>query len=338
MFNTNFDLAAILGRYRDYLEEPLGKFSDLTYARQIEYQGNLYVHALDLVEEGGSATTRLNKKFLSMPESTKLCIAKCPKCRHRCRLFQREIGVVVYLFLLAGYDDKDKTQEETPSDHAQGTGTPEISSPQSDLEEFLDEEEEKMLAKETSQSQIRSTSSIVDTIEISRCKGALPLPVLPSFPIDGKEYLLLSDIQRSLDLREDEALAILAQRWNFNLGTQENPFKYSDFVLPDPVLGDLNVCYDQSIALHKCFEDASKYKEPTKEEFDEARERLQPVVKPETEPSKTDGEPIIEEANSSKHVQGSIDIWQNTSLVPDENISVSQALFLIFYVFFLAYT
>ena len=323
MFNTNFDLAAVLGRHLEYLEEPLNNFSELTKSREIEYKGNLYVHALDLVGEGGSATTRLNKKFLSMPESTKLCIAKCPKCRHRCRLFQREIGVVVYLFLLAGYDDKDKVQEETPSDHAEGTASLEIGSPKTDLEEFLDEEEEKQLAKETSPSKIRNTSCIVDITEISCCKGSLPLPLLPSFPIDGKEYVLLSDIQRSLDLREDKALAILAQRWNLNLGTKENPVKYTDFVIPDPVLGDLNVCYDQSVALHKCFEEASKYQEPTKEEYEEARQRLQPVVRPETQPSNPDAEPIIEEPKSSKEVQGSIDIWLESSLVPDENISVS---------------
>ena len=48
-----------------------------------------------------------------MPENTKLYLAQCPKFRHKCRLFQRDIGVVVYLFLLAGYDEKEKIDEET---------------------------------------------------------------------------------------------------------------------------------------------------------------------------------------------------------------------------------
>ena len=65
MFNTNFDLEAVLGRHLDYLEEPLKDFSQLTKSKEIEYKGVLYVHALELVVEGvegGSATSRLSKK------------------------------------------------------------------------------------------------------------------------------------------------------------------------------------------------------------------------------------------------------------------------------------
>ena len=51
MFNTNFDLQAILGRHLDYLEEPLKNFSNPTKLREIVHQGVLYVHALDLVVE-----------------------------------------------------------------------------------------------------------------------------------------------------------------------------------------------------------------------------------------------------------------------------------------------
>lgn len=127
------------------------------------------------------------------------------------------------------------------------------------------------MAKETSHSITRNASCNLDVTKISRYKDYLPLPLLPSFPIDNKEFVLLSDTQRSFDLREDEALAILAQRWNLNGGTEENPIKYTDFVLLDLVLGDLNVCYDQHVALQRCFKEAAKYQEPTKEEFEEAQ-------------------------------------------------------------------
>ena len=147
------------------------------------------MHALDLVVEGvegGSATNRLNKKYLSMPDNTKLSIAKGPNYRHRCRLFQREVGVVVYLFLLAGYDEKGKVDEETSHDPVEGTA-----SLQTNLEEFFDEEEEVKMEKETSLSMIRNASSTIDISKMSRNKGTLPLPLLPSFLVDNKEFLLL---------------------------------------------------------------------------------------------------------------------------------------------------
>ena len=77
MFNTSFDLQAILGRHLDYLEEPLKNFSNLTNSREIVHQGVLYVHALELVVERGSTTSRLYKKYLSMQDNTKLCLAQC---------------------------------------------------------------------------------------------------------------------------------------------------------------------------------------------------------------------------------------------------------------------
>ena len=86
--------------------------------------------------------------------------------------------------------------------------------------------------------------------------------------------MLLFDIQKSLDLREDEALAILAQRWNFNVKPEDHPVKYKDFVAHDRVLGKLDECFDQTQALQLCFQEVQNCKEPTDEEFDEAQERL----------------------------------------------------------------
>lgn len=55
MFNMDFDLQAILGHHVDYLEEQLEEFTKLTASREIEYEGVLYVHAIDLVQERTSA-------------------------------------------------------------------------------------------------------------------------------------------------------------------------------------------------------------------------------------------------------------------------------------------
>ena len=86
--------------------------------------------------------------------------------------------------------------------------------------------------------------------------------------------MLLFDIQKSLDIREDETLAILAQRWNFNVGIEDHHVKYKDFVVHDRILGKLDECFDHTQALQLCFQEVQNCREPTKEEFDEAQERL----------------------------------------------------------------
>ena len=111
MFNVQFDLPIIIEHHRDYLNDQLEDFRRLTASREVEYQGVQYVHAADLVQERASETSRLNKKFAALPESTKLSIAKCPKCRHRCRLVQKEAGFVVFLFLYASLDDQQEEMD-----------------------------------------------------------------------------------------------------------------------------------------------------------------------------------------------------------------------------------
>ena len=326
MFNVQFDLPVIISHHRDYLKDQLEDFIRLTASREVDYQGVHYVHASDLVQERGSATSRLNKKFAALPENTKLSIAKCPKCRHRCRLIQKETGFVVFLFLYTSIDDQ---QEEKDLESAKED--PLNPSPDSDIEDDFDLQAEKEVAEKLSLSIIRSSTPNILTTAITKNPGSLPLPLLPSYPLNGGQYILLSDIQKSLQLREDEALAILAQRWNFNVGSKDEPALYRDFVVPDPKLGVLDVCFEQDKALQLCFEEVAQYKEPTEEEFLQARERLEAqktetVSQTSSEPIHGGVEPTVEEPQSTRSRVGSIDIWRENMLVPDENLSVSVLL------------
>ncbi|KAI5060528.1 hypothetical protein GOP47_0024948 [Adiantum capillus-veneris] len=137
---------------------------------------------------------------------------------------------------------------------------------------------------------------------------------------------MLSDIQRSFGLREDELYAILAQHWNYNIGTNEEPVKYKDFVEKDPLLGKLDVCFEPHKALEICFNEARQYKEPTEEEFLKAQENI-------TDPhlSEADSEneyeqdkdvPIIQEPDLKIRNVGSINLWKENQLVSDENITI----------------
>ena len=141
-------------------------------------------------------------------------------------------------------------REESDSESVEGDLEDPLS-PQSafDPEEEFDLQKEREMAKDLSLSIIRSIPTSVSAPASSQGSTSLPLPMLPTYPLSGGQYVLLFDIQKSLDLREDEALAILAQRWNFNVGTEEHPVKYKDFVAHDRVLGKLDECFDQSQAL-----------------------------------------------------------------------------------------
>ena len=85
-------------------------------------------------------------------------------------------------------------------------------SPQSasDSEEEFDLQKEREMAKDLSLSIIRSIPTSVSALASSQGSTSLPLPLLPTYPLSGGQYVLLFDIQKSLDLREDETLAILA--------------------------------------------------------------------------------------------------------------------------------
>ena len=332
MFNREFDLPEILTHHSEFLEEYLAEFKKLTASREVEFEGVDYIHAIDLVQDRTSETARLNKKFVTLPEGAKLAILKCPKCKHTCRLFQTHAGFLVYLFLRAA--QREDSDNESVEADLEDPLSPQSAS---DPEEEFDLQKEKEMAKDLTLSVIKTAPTSVSVPASSQRATSLPLPVLPTYPLSGGQYLLLSDIQKSLDLREDEALAILAQRWNFNVGTEEVPVKYKDFVARDRVLGKLDECFDQGLALQLCFQEVQACKEPTEDEFDEARERLtQDIAEreklkaeltqretPDQPIKKENKEPIVEEPQSSRRTVSSIDIWHEKTLVPDENFTVS---------------
>ena len=68
MFNSSFDIAAIVKHHIEFLQDELEEFKKQTESREVKYQGVHYVHAMDLVQQKTSQTSRLNKKFTSLLE------------------------------------------------------------------------------------------------------------------------------------------------------------------------------------------------------------------------------------------------------------------------------
>ena len=135
------------------------------------------MHAIDLVQKATSATSRLNKKFLSLLEHTKLILSKCPKCKHKCRFFQRDAGLVVFVFLIGVNEDQfmDNTHEEEVNVDQIHEDQP-LESTQEDEEEIFDIEVEMDQTKGLDVALIKEESKIVQVLENARLHGSLPLP------------------------------------------------------------------------------------------------------------------------------------------------------------------
>lgn len=79
----------------------------------------------------------------------------------------------------------------------------------------------------------------------------LPIPTLPSFIIENKEYLLLHDIQVIFNLREDYTLGVIAQALEYE----------KERVVEDPVLGSLDCSFYPKNALEVCFKEGKAYEQ-----------------------------------------------------------------------------
>lgn len=140
-----------------------------------------------------------------MPENN---LPKFPKCRHRCRLVQRDDGFVVFLFLIPMNEDQNDDKENAQEDvQIVKEDLVAIAPECDDIEEDLDAKGEREIPKELNLTIIRVESTILDIPTISQCEGSMPLILLSTFPINEGEYILCLDIQRSIGLREDESLA-----------------------------------------------------------------------------------------------------------------------------------
>ncbi|KAI5054461.1 hypothetical protein GOP47_0030643 [Adiantum capillus-veneris] len=123
-------------------------------------------------------------------------------------------------------------------------------------------------------------------------------------------------------------LAILAQRWNFNVGIDDEPMKYKDFVEQESTFQTLETCFDSAKALRICFDKALEYCEPTKEEFLLAQQTIKDPHSPNEKDNDADSRgsqvtiPIVENPQNQEKIEGSINIWNEKQLVYDENISV----------------
>ncbi|MCO5604184.1 hypothetical protein L7F22_058345 [Adiantum nelumboides] len=95
------------------------------------------------------------------------------------------------------------------------------------------------------------------------------LPTLPNFRIEGKFYILLTNVQILFDLREDYALGMLARTFNEQYGFVEEDSSNDEQLETNP---------NAMECLKYCFDEARKYKEssvPRKSSFKILQEKMQ---------------------------------------------------------------
>ena len=226
---------------------------------------------------------------------------KCPVHGSSCSVASYYEVFIIYLHLALDDEEEDKAGKEPPSllpleDNVE------------DVEEELDGLAERNLAESFDFEAARRDSIIpvsmspTDEDEL----GDLPVPIPPMFIINGKKYVLMTDIQHVFYLREDYCLAIIAQSLEDNDGFIDLEFDQDYFGI-DSNVSDTDFHPALEI-IAKMFRDAEEYERnlPIEEEFLARQSRLN----------------LSRRASVQERPSGSIDVWEKSLLVSDENQKV----------------
>lgn len=333
MFNPNFILSDVLSQCMDYLIEEVASYEDLIGNETINILGERYVHVSSFGPNKSVSRRAMERRIPSLPAYSTHVSDDCPFHRKgHCRLVEHDVGFVCYLQGLA-------TQEAVADGDNETVDLRRAPTPQDDDFEDICEDYEREEALKLDKATIKYGNVISETHVSDEAikNNDIPIPCLPSFIFDGREYVLLHDIQVLFELREDYALATLAQN-----------LEGTEWVLEDPNLGSLQTMYDPEKALELCFREAKEYEKelPTEEEFQDAQASIrepgrvlalqeQRLLQLEEQSSehevKSDNDPIIkepEDQNVGKHkrksedVEKSVNLWTNKSVYGDENSMV----------------
>ena len=160
-----------------------------------------------------------------------------------------------------------------------------------------------------------------DEEEFPLDKGSkrVPVPVLPSFPIGDKQYILLSNLQHVFNIREYYCLAIIAQ----NLEESQNFLddEVSKYALVDSAVKESEYM-DGKKTLAMIFADTKRYEEtlPTEDEFNALQSEIG-LTGMGRDPT----------GGTSALSKSYLDLWHKRTLEEDENEKVIQyAMFLLF--------
>lgn len=202
VFNMEFPFENIMNSSRVYLSDNEQEFANLVNANLNLLADERYIHPNDFSTE--VLKRRINRCLEKFPKHAIRVEASCPIHLKKCRLLQYSFGFICYLHLL--------TEESEP---------PTIVLPESALQSDKEDVEAKITIdpkEERALGPIVISLSEESAVEITEMEesvqndlGDLPLSSFPSFQMgEDSDFVLLSDIMRGLNIREDYCLAALS--------------------------------------------------------------------------------------------------------------------------------
>lgn len=299
MFNPQFSLSDILKQCHEYIQEEHVEFERIISALELDVEGTLFVHLSCFGSKNSSSRKVFQRRLVLLPPNDCLLISNCPHHKGECRIIEKNTAFLLYLQTLTNTKEESFSLGRQPS-------------PCNDVLEDVDETKEKTLALSFERVSYKSTTiAEVPVKEESLLNNDIPIPALPSFIIENKEYILLHDIQVIFNLREDYTLRVIAQALEDE----------KEWVLEDPVLGSLDCNFDPKNALELCFNEAKQYEKslPTEEDFQDTQFSLNHHTQ------SLDELVNASEPEEPKDVlkESSIDIWTDNTMVSDENHQVN---------------
>ena len=306
MFNKPLNLGELLLQHAEDLDYESQRFSMFAGQSRVDCKGGTAVHVQDCVSSKKNRSA-VYKKCQQLP--TTVIPVWCPKHSKACKLIYDPYGFLLYLHsrYLELCENQTEVIMEMEVDDEMEENMPQFvaSEHQPDEVEHLEPEIERALVDANTISTIERTFPKSLETDVSDPNQAyMMLPMLPCFAIDGKSYLLLSDIQKLFEIREDTALGILAH----NLedcktfieedGVEEEQMEFS--------MGSFD-------CLKLCFEKAKKYREetlPTEEEFRQLQTKMKLFEKPDSAKRWLKKKPVEESS--------SIDLYRPELLASDE--------------------
>jgi len=304
VFSAQLNLVEALQAARPYIQEEMRMFSEATLAGRVVVDNINFIHDQDLLEGlHGNARLNARRTLDRIPATMRLSRPNCQHHRRECALSREEFAMICFLNRDAPEPSTDAIPEVLPTTETE-----------SDAVAELNQEQERVLCDQVSLEAVRAYGVLVpeeEEFELDESNERVPVPVLPSFPFGDKQYVLITDLQNVFNIREDYCLAIIAQ----NLEQDKNFIdpEMSKFSLIDSAVKDTEFM-NAAQALAMIFADAKQYEEtlPTEEEFLAMQARLGLT---EMGRDTTGG--------SSAVNNESVNLWNKTSLVEDENQKVS---------------
>lgn len=315
MFNKPFQLESILKGFESRIADLLESFSDGTNFGFLDG----FIHLNDVIIISNITKSSASRRYQTLGDEHKRLVRECKyHPGQQCKMIQQDIGFLLYLTWtqVSGAEEEEDSKDTTLEYEAETLMEVEDegSTFKANEEMELVKKFDTALFKSETITKVEDESVLYDS-DTDELNSLQLLPTFPTYCFDGKEYLLLSDIQYLYEMREDFCLAVLAKWGQLD----------KDFVDSSPsALALLNTkgddFLDKEQASFLCASAFEEYEEqglPTEEEFRLIQERLGIAD------MGLEGTNTLNELDPKDEAKGSIDLYSNVLYELDEEPQVN---------------